>query len=348
MNDGLIFFSAAVLGIFATGLILVYARKHLLDQINERSSHRVPTPRGGGLGIVTGLFVVSLPVGYWSGIGYQVGVLLLTIFGMSALGWWDDHRNLSARLRLPIQLLLVGAVCFICGLPMRIQLTECLSLSVVEWWYIPIAILGGGWLVNLTNFMDGIDGIAGSQGLIGCLGLFILLPSEAQAVRLILLTCAGACLGFLVWNWSPAKIFMGDVGSTALGLVFVMGVFMGFRLGVALELLLLPLAPFIFDATSTLLRRGWRRERLYEAHRSHLYQRLATLWQSHRIVTIVYNALAIFGCAVSFAMHQKWINEDKYGTHSGVIIWLILWCILVWYGMVKCPVDTRKKMEVSQ
>jgi Fuc2NAc and GlcNAc transferase len=249
------------------------------------------------------------------------------------LGWWDDHSNLPARLRLPLQLALVGVACVAISLPDQLVVMGAWSFPVSIWWLVPVAILGGGWMVNLTNFMDGIDGIAATQGVIGSLGLSLLLPPEATEFCLLLEACGAACLGFLVWNRPPAKIFMGDVGSTALGLVFAIGILGGISYGVALEELLMPLAPFIADSTCTLVRRFWHGERLSQAHRSHLYQRLAKYWGKHLTATALYGGLALLGTALSLMTHHGLLPPL-----FGLVLWLLPWTMLVLYGRHSCPV----------
>lgn len=336
-------FIAALVSVVATRVVMRYARKRLVDPVNQRSSHRIAKPRGGGLGLVIGLLAAWLPMAWFLGASPLVAPLTIALVGMSALGWWDDHGHVSAAIRLPLQLALVGLVCIALGMPDHLALVSWYSFSAVAWWYFPVAILGGGWMVNLTNFMDGIDGIAATQGVVGCVTLALLLPTDAVVpsdaaaaieLRLFLFACAAACLGFLVWNRPPAKIFMGDVGSTALGLVFVSGIFSGIHFGVALEVLLLPLAPFIADATCTLVRRAWQRERLSQAHRSHLYQRLTKRWSVHLPATSLYAALAVLGAAFSLATHHDWMPSML-----GLALWLAVWVGLVMYGRRICPVN---------
>ena len=336
---------AVFISAVATRVVMRYAKKRLVDPVNQRSSHRIAKPRGGGLGLVIGLLAAWLPMVWFLGASSLVAPLTIAVVGMSALGWWDDHGHVSAAIRLPLQLTLVGLVCVALGMPDYLVLVSSYSLSAVAWWYFPVAILGGGWMVNLTNFMDGIDGIAATQGIIGCVTLALLLPTEAITVadataamelRLFLFACAAACLGFLVWNRPPAKIFMGDVGSTALGLIFVIGIFSGIHYGVALDVLLLPLAPFIADATCTLMRRAWRRERLSQAHRSHLYQRLTKRWSVHLPATSLYAALALLGAALSLATHYGWMPSML-----GLTLWLVVWVGLVMYGRRVCPVNAE-------
>ena len=335
--------TAALMSAVATRVVMRYAQKRLVDPVNQRSSHRIAKPRGGGLGLVIGLLAAWLPMVWFLGASLLIVPLTIAVVGMSALGWWDDHGHVSAAIRLPLQLTLVGVVCIALGVPDHLALVSWYSVSAVAWWYFPVAILGGGWMVNLTNFMDGIDGIAATQGIVGCVTLALLLPTDAVApsdaaaameLRLFLFACAAACLGFLVWNRPPAKIFMGDVGSTALGLVFVCGIFSGIRFGVALEVLLLPLAPFIADATCTLVRRAWHRERLSQAHRSHLYQRLTKRWSVHLPATSLYTALAVLGAAFSLATHHGWMPSML-----GLTLWLAVWVSLVIYGRRICPVN---------
>lgn len=335
---------AAVVSTIATGVVLRYARNRLVDPVTHRSSHHIATPRGGGLGLVIGLLVAWIPMVWLHHTGLGMAELMAlagAVGGMSALGWWDDHANLPVRVRLPLQLSMVGLALYAIGLPDQVLVTGTWGLPTMEpsalaWWFIPVAILGGGWMVNLTNFMDGIDGIAACQGMIGCAALALLLPSEAGELRLLLFACAAACLGFLVWNYPPAKIFMGDVGSTALGLIFAIGILGGIRHGVAIEQLLLPLAPFIADASCTLLRRAWLREQVHEAHRTHVYQRLANHWKSHLRATSLFAGLALVGTALAFAAAGGILPP-----WAGTAVFALMWGGVVYYGHRHCPVGQK-------
>jgi Fuc2NAc and GlcNAc transferase len=325
-----------MVSVVVTRLVLSYAQRRLMDQPNERSSHQRPTPRGGGLGLVTGLLVAGTSA-LLAGDQASALPLLLPVATMAALGWWDDHASLSARLRLVVQFILVGALAWIIGIPDVVTLGSW-RVAIPPLLPAMLLVVGGVWLVNLTNFMDGIDGIAGIQGLVGCFGLVLLVQAEGgptmDAAVAVLVASGGACAGFLVWNRPPARIFMGDVGSTALGLVFALGIIAGMRVGVAVDLLLLPLMPFIADATCTLARRAWRRERLSQAHRSHLYQRLARHWSSHRPVTLLYGGLASFGAGLALATQRGLLPPLL-----GLGLWLIVWWLLVAYGRRSCPAD---------
>jgi Fuc2NAc and GlcNAc transferase len=321
---------SVLLSVMATGLVLSYARHRLIDQITERSSHAVPTPRGGGLGVTIGMAAAWCLSLVYVGANGPWWLVLGALTALAALGWWDDHADLSPRIRFPAQLTLAAACVWAVGIPVSGSLAGW-TVTAPMWLALVLAALGATWMLNLTNFMDGIDGIAGSQGVVmGVTAALVLGPTTpAGALGLAL---AGACVGFLWWNWPPAKIFMGDVGSTVLGLVFAVLVLAEVREGLALDLALLPVAPFVLDATGTLIRRAWRRERLSQAHRSHLYQRLSRHWGGHLPVTLLYAGLAMLGSVGVFA-------TLKYGVQPGIASasFLMVFLGLVGYGRWRCP-----------
>lgn len=277
-------------------------RRALLDCPNERSSHAVPTPRLGGLAftpVILGglcLWTWALPdtlAGrWWAILAITSGALLV-----AAVSIVDDLRSLPAAARLPAHVaagllvaVVTGGVSVVDAGPLGLAL-------VPSPWSLVLATLWIAWFVNAFNFMDGIDGIAGSQALVAGLAWMAYGVVEGQAV----LVGAGAVVsgtagGFLVHNWPPARIFMGDAGSAPLGLVLAT---VPWALGRADLWLpsLLPLWPFLFDAGFTLARRTARGERLWEAHRSHLYQRLVIHGWSHGAVSMLYAGLAAAGAA---------------------------------------------------
>ena len=324
--------AAALLAGMCTGLVLRYARRRLIDQVNERSSHAVPTPRGGGLGLVVGLVLSVLPflvaTSAWPAVG-----AVLAVLAMAAVGWWDDHADLSPRFRLGLQFLLVLVA--LTGVGWLSQASLGPWTMSAPWWVVgPILVVGGVWMVNLTNFMDGIDGIAGSQGLVAGAGLSLLIAQAGGDPAWVVLGAglAGASSGFLWWNAPPAKIFMGDVGSTALGLAFAVLVVAAVRVRVPLDAALLPILPFICDATATLIRRAWRRERLSQAHRSHLYQRLARAWGSHRLVTLLWCGWAALGVILALAEQSERLSHGL-----GLLICLLVFAVLVGIGRRVAP-----------
>ncbi|MBA3685211.1 MAG: glycosyltransferase family 4 protein [Planctomycetes bacterium] len=301
MTPILLFVLTSGLSACAVGAALVYARQRLLDLPNQRSSHERPTPRGGGIGLVAAL-VATAGAAAWMDGAVRALPILAALVVVAALGWWDDHRPLSARFRLAIQALAAAVV--IAALPLPGEV-------VAFGWLLPVggavgwvvALAAAVWIINLTNFMDGIDGIAGTQGFVAGLAYWVVLGGWSGSLAV---ACAGSCLGFLAWNWPPARIFLGDVGSTTLGLVFVVMMLACLQGGLPVEAVLLPIAPFFADATATLLRRAWNREHLATAHRSHLYQRLAARLGSHRVVTCLYAGLAVAGGVGAIGIARGW------------------------------------------
>jgi len=319
-----VFLIAVSCAIFVTFGILGYARTKLLDSVTERSSHTAPTPRGGGVGLVVGAL---LGWSAWLTIqhswDFPALTVALAITMVAALGWWDDHVDLSPRIRLLVQFLSVFAVAWVIGLPLEVRVGQWI-VAVPSWlaWSL-VAFVGLG-VINLTNFMDGIDGIAAGQGCVVALVAGLVLIVDPQWASLGIAT-SGACLGFLWWNRPPARIFMGDVGSTALGLIVFVFMLVELREGLRIEVVCLPFAPFLIDATATLVRRVYRRERLTQAHRSHLYQRLARHWGSHLPVTGLYVVLAALGAVGAWLTVAGWASPWWFvGGIAGVFIALTI------------------------
>ena len=271
-----------------TGLYRRYALAHrVLDVPNQRSSHTVPTPRGGGVGIVAawllglGLLTATGRLDPQFSLPLGVGGAVIAL-----LGWWDDLAGLRPVTRLIVQCVVaVWTVAWLGGFPeLRLGAGD---VALGPWGVFP-SILGLVWLTNLYNFMDGIDGLAGSEAVTaGATAALLFASADAPGLAALSALLAAGAAGFLIWNWPPARIFMGDVGSTFLGYAFGAIALAGDRAtGIPATLLLLPLAVFIMDATWTLLRRLIRGERVYEAHRSHVYQRLVHYGWSHARVTL--------------------------------------------------------------
>lgn len=253
---------------------------YFLDQPNERSLHVTPTPRTGGVGVMAGLLAGGALVAL-GGLGSVPLVAALAgAGGLALVGLADDRFGLSARLRLLAQLPVAGAYLALLG-P---------AAGGLEWLALGLGLV---WMGNLYNFMDGSDGLAGGMALFG-FSAFAVAAAVAGQVGLALV-CAGvaaAAAGFLVFNFHPARIFMGDAGSVPLG-------FLAGALGLAgreggawpLWFPLLVFAPFILDATVTLLRRALRGERIWQAHRTHYYQRLVQMGLGHRRTALLAYAL---------------------------------------------------------
>jgi UDP-N-acetylmuramyl pentapeptide phosphotransferase/UDP-N-acetylglucosamine-1-phosphate transferase len=258
------FFSWVLLG----GLIS-QLRRSMLDQPNARSSHCHPTPHGGGFAFVlVSSFSASL-------IDYHLHLLCLPL---AFVGVLDDRHNLPASLRFVVQFATATVLVFIS------------PLQVIALGFLPclLILISATAVINFTNFMDGLDGL-----LAGC--MVVLFTVVALSGMTAIWPLVGALLGFLLWNWTPAKVFMGDVGSTFLGSVFACVVLQQSSFQAALGLLLLA-TPLLADAFSCVLRRLFARQRVFQAHRLHLFQRLHQVGWSHSAVSSAYiGATAVLG-----------------------------------------------------
>jgi len=280
---------ASLMSWIFTGLMRSYATaKSLIDIPNERSSHLVPIPRGGGVAIVL-VFLIALLLLYWSGL--MSGTSLSAFMGSGAIvaatGFWDDHGHIAARWRLLAHFFAAAwGLYWLGGLPPVDFLGTVVDLG---WTGQGLALFYLVWLLNLYNFMDGIDGIAGIEAVTVCLGGALLAFTGSQTTEQwqALLLLAACVSGFLIWNFPPAKIFMGDAGSGFLGIV--LGFFSILACWNAPQFFwswLILLGVFIVDATLTLFRRYVRGEKIYEAHRSHAYQHAAHLYNAHKPVSL--------------------------------------------------------------
>lgn len=263
-------------------------RSRWLDMPNARSSHSTPTPRGGGLAIVAG---ASGGLSALAALGLIDFALWLALVpggvAVATVGFIDDRRSVPPSLRLAVHF---GAAAFALvvfgGVP-PMQFGP--SIIDLGWTGHLLGLLAIVWTLNLFNFMDGIDGIAASEAVFvmaAAITLAILTGPlvQAHAAALVL---AAACLGFLAWNWPPARIFMGDVASGYLGYAVAVLALAAGRTQPHAPLLWLALgSAFFADATATLVRRMLRGERIHEAHRLHAYQQLARRWRSHGWVTV--------------------------------------------------------------
>lgn len=282
--DFLIYLGFFILSFGLTAVLRTYALKvRCLDLPNHRSSHRVPTPRGGGLAFVV-CFILALLLAVMLE-KFSLRLFLVFLFaggGVATLGWLDDRYGLTAWIRLLAQSMLALVAVWGLGLTQ----TGCLGWSVVASVFFGVFYLV--WLTNLFNFMDGIDGLAVTESIFVAGGLILLgiLLSDIH-LNFILGCLIAALAGFTLWNFPRAYIFMGDVGSGFLGmalgiasLVFAQKSTTLFAAGLIL------MGVFISDATITLFVRGVRKERVWEAHRQHTYQHLARHWGSHVRVTL--------------------------------------------------------------
>jgi Fuc2NAc and GlcNAc transferase len=283
MNNLLLFSFVIFTSLLFTELIRRYSlKKKLLDTPNERSSHSVAIPRGGGLSIVV-CFLMAINFSDFlpSNIVYALTGSGLLIAGV---GFWDDHGHISAIWRLLSHFMGAAWVLFWLGGGTDFQLFE---YNVNTGWLgIVLATFVLIWLLNLFNFMDGIDGIAASETIfIACAGAIFFWMHGLDDLRYVSLLLAASSTGFLILNWAPAKIFMGDVGSGFLGLMLGALAYASILQGMSVWVWLILFAVFFVDSGITLLRRMIKGEKWYKAHCSHAYQHAARRW-GHKRVTI--------------------------------------------------------------
>jgi UDP-N-acetylmuramyl pentapeptide phosphotransferase/UDP-N-acetylglucosamine-1-phosphate transferase len=278
-------------------------RRELLDHPNERSSHSVPTPRGGGAVIVLvsliGYAIVGVVLGLPVSWGYIVGALLV-----AGVSWLDDLYSLPFWSRLVVHMAAAGILISDLGIWSQISL-PLISAEISLGGIFGVLLTVGWvvWLLNAYNFMDGIDGIAGTQAFVsfvawGLLAWYLDLPSAFLFAGIVASTSAG----FLFHNWQPAKIFMGDVGSAFLGFTLAAMPLM-MRSEARSDMPTLPVIAvlfvwfFVFDTIFTFARRLAARRRVWEAHREHLYQNMVIEGREHSTVTLIYGIASAVLCA---------------------------------------------------
>lgn len=307
--------------IFAVGALVTWGairyaqRRQLFDLPGERRSHRVSTPRGGGIGIVVSqllacvLGMIWLPQATVTLSLFALGMLLV-----AGIGWWDDHKPLPALPRLFIHLL-AG-----------------LLLGWLVWqgtgsaWRALLCGLLGVSLINIWNFMDGINGLASTQAIIVGIGVGLLMPAPYALAAWAL---AAGCAGFLPFNFPRARIFMGDVGSGALGYLVAAIIALGLcTTEVAPGLWLVLPAAFLVDAGFTLLLRMINGEAWLQAHTQHLYQRFVKRGAAHSVVTLGYGIFSVFGLTIALLFSKRplvwgWIASVLW-LLAGTVLWISL------------------------
>ena len=306
-----------VLSWWITGLLVSKASfLRSIDHPNDRSLHTEPTPRSGGVAILAsvliGLGVAALgfavvpastgflPKGFASASVWIVGSIAL----VTTISFLDDRRGLPVGLRFAVQA--IAAIIVVWGVGLTLSSFPIPAIKTVElgWFAAPVSVLFLLWMTNLYNFMDGMDGFAGGMTALGFGFLAYFGWRAGHPFMLLTATVVSmSALGFLFHNFPPARIFMGDVGSISLG--FTSGTLMLLGLRDELFDLWVPImifSPFILDATVTVLRRMWQRQRIWEAHRDHYYQRLVLSgWGHRRTVLAEYGVMVLCGgCAALY------------------------------------------------
>jgi UDP-N-acetylmuramyl pentapeptide phosphotransferase/UDP-N-acetylglucosamine-1-phosphate transferase len=315
-----IFVFSALAALIATGVLLPILRRcKVFDLPNERSSHERPIPSGGGIALVFVAVTIWLAVSYDVFDWFQImesdqnvkWVTGGTVF-LALVSWVDDIKGLNPLIRLASQL---GTV-----IGVMILLPEPLVLfnGIIPGWLDQVIIVFLWiWFINLFNFMDGIDGLAGIEtGAIG-LGVFFIATytSIGGTLAILALTLSAVGIGFLVWNWAPAKIFMGDVGSVPIGFLLAWLLLTLAQKGYMLQALIIP-AYYLADATVTLVRRASRGEKIWLPHRDHYYQQAVQRGLGHARVSVVVAGLNAF--LIGLALLSLW--SEVGGLLGGLVV----------------------------
>ena len=324
--------SAALPAVLAAGAIALLRKtalvRHLADHPNARSLHATPTPRIGGLAVMA----AAMPFAF-AHADSSISVILAGALVLAALSSVDDLFDLPYQVRLPAHALVSLLVLLIAASPSP-TLAPLGPLGFV------VAFVGLVWMANLYNFMDGADGLAGGMGLIGFGALAAAAAlSGSWPVAAISAAFASACAGFLLFNFPPARVFLGDAGSIPLG--FLAGALGGYGTLLGLWTWSFPVlvfSPFIVDATITLLRRLLSGERIWQAHRGHFYQRLVLSgWSARRLALTTY---ALMIAAATFAFISERTGEML---RCGILAaWLLLLAVMVLRGN-QLPSSAGKK-----
>lgn len=299
---------------------------HFLDHPNARSLHCTPVPRTGGLAILASALSGALLASWRWPADATWWLIGGGVLGLAAAGLADDRQGLARRYRLLTQL----------GAALALILAGLGQQSLEFWPGMPwpgagaaslmVVLFGIVWMTNLYNFMDGMDGLAGSMAIIGFLALgWLGHQAEEPFFAVVCLIIAAAAAGFLAFNAPPARIFMGDVGSSTLGFAAAALMLLGSQRGLfPLWVALLIFSPFIIDASLTLTARIVRREPFWEAHRSHHYQRLVRLGWSHAR-TLGHAVLLMGACALTAIAARHLDSADQRLILSA---WLVIYALL--------------------
>ena len=333
---------AAVLAFVVTRIMVHYickpdSRLHLLDHPNERSLHVHAVPRTGGIAILTGIAVAALVYAMTVQILAVAVWITVAVLLLATLSFLDDRQGLPVRVRLIGQIASAGLVAG-GGLVLSGA-----GLPGIEWMWpqtlgIAVTVLYLVWMVNLYNFMDGMDGFAGGMAVVGFGTLALLGGLGGDTVfATVNLIIAASAAAFLLVNFPPAKIFMGDSGSATLGLLAgSMSIWAERQQLISFWVSILVFSPFIVDATVTLLRRLLRRERVWQAHKTHYYQRLVQLGWGHRR-TVMAEYVLMLACATSAVVGVQMGPTGQ---------WLILigWC-LIYFALMLLVVRLEQQVK---
>jgi Fuc2NAc and GlcNAc transferase len=324
----LLTFVFTIAGFLTGGWLLLARRFSWFDHPNHRSSHERPTPKSGGAGFVVAFTFFSAILHSWQQLPAHYFLLVLSGLILAVTGLLDDIRNLGVVTRIGVQVLTAGlAVLLLGSLP---PLVFPWGVLDAQWMLVPLFVLALTWLVNLYNFMDGIDGLAAVEAVFFslALGIFALMDGPGPTSMLASGLAVAVC-GFLIFNMPPAQLFMGDLGSNYLGFVIGILAVLAIKEGVVnIWTVMILLAVFIVDATTTLICRIRAGYVWYHAHRSHVYQHVARRFGSHGhvlMLTGLINFFWLLPLAVAATRLEQW------GLLVTVLAWLPLVGLALWF-----------------
>lgn len=281
------FITALVSWCLVQRLVIMLSKLQIVDTPNERSLHQGVVPRGGGLAIVLLVMLATIVMAIITARYAFFSAMLISLVAWSGLSWLDDQFTLSPYRRWLVQCVIAVLTVMAFGTVEIVQLSNDHYL-ILPFIGVVLSIVGVLWLSNLYNFMDGMDGLAASQSIIagGTLSFWFWQYGD-QGIAIICLVLAAASYGFLLWNWRPAKIFMGDVGSITIGAFFSTLLLIAVsRYSMPVMSFIILFGVFVADASITIIKRSIKREKIWLPHRSHYYQRLARLGFSHSKIVI--------------------------------------------------------------
>lgn len=327
----LFYFAICIVSFAITWIVKNIAiRKSIMDIPNDRSSHTVPTPRGGGVAVAVAWFLGLTCFFIEDKIEKNLFYALLSGLPLTLIGFADDIFDLKPGVRFLVQFLCAAATLFFLGGLSTIDYGP----STIDYRLLltPFAFIAIIWSINLFNFLDGIDGYIGTEVIFIGVSLTVLTGNQ------IGLLLVAATAGFLIWNWPKAKIFMGDVGSTLLGFsIAMLAIYHQNNLSLSIPVWLILTSVFWFDATITLFRRMRNKEKLSEAHRKHAYQRIVQAGFSHQRTTLWALVLNVIGFVLAYL-------ADIYKTYSLVFLCvdiILLYLVMLW-------IDKKKAFEYKE
>lgn len=307
------------------------SRWRILDRPNERSLHTSPTPRTGGIAIVAAVMFAGAVALFAAGpSNVRMAWLAVGALSVAAISLIDDRASVSPWVRLMVHVLAAAALLRDGYTLTALELPGGVLLALPMGVALAMSVLFTVWMINLYNFMDGMDGFAGGMAVAGFGTLAFLGASAGFPLYAVLnAIIAAAALGFLWFNFPPARIFMGDVGSSTLGFLAAAMMLWGMQENIiSFWAALLLFSPFILDATATLIRRAVRGERVWEAHKTHYYQRMVQLGWGHR-KTVLIEYVLIAGCAATVwctrfaAPEWQWASLGAWASiYAGLAWWV--------------------------